>query len=180
MGVTTNLKKYLHSEEFRDDLVRLYTQFEILSEAGLRTAVANLLCAKIRELGHPSEVYRVSCETRLANLNVIPDVLIWKGKHPRIWIELKDTRGFNRKKAEDDWQKLQKYCKQCLTVKAGYLIYVARLNGREFPIKRSRKTLRHWPIPIVLEPHISDFKDWESQYKERAHYKPTQREPRPA
>jgi hypothetical protein len=178
MGATSELKKYLHSLEFRDELISRYKCFEILSEAGLRTAVANLLCTKIRAIGQPAEGYRVTCETRLADVNVIPDVLIWKGRHPRICIELKDTRGFNRKKAEGDWQKLQDYCKQYLSVKAAYLIYVARLNIRDFTIKRSRQTLRCWPIPIELKPHIPDFKQWEAKYKQRAHYKSPERKTR--
>lgn len=179
MGVTSELKKYLHSVEFRDELVRRYQRFEILSEGGLRTTVANLLCAKIPTLGHPSEVYRVTCETRLRlpDVQVIPDILIWKGKHPRIWIELKDSRRFNLRKAEGDWQKLQDYCKQCLTVKAGYLIYVARRNDRDLPIKRNRQTMRYWLVPIALEPHTSGFEQWELEYKRREHYKPIQRVP---
>lgn len=182
MGVTSELKRYLHSAEFRDELVRRYQRYEILSEGGLRTTVASLLCAKIPTLGHPSEVYRVTCETRLRlpEVQVVPDILIWKGKHPRIWIELKDTGGFNRRRAENDWRKLQDYCKLCLTVKAGYLIYVARRSDRDFPIKRSRRTLRYWPVPIALEPHIPDFERWELEYRRREHYKPTQRAPQPA
>ena len=181
MGVTSNLKRYLHSLEFRRALVRRYQRFEILSEGGLRTTVANLLRAKIQKLGHPSDVYRVTCETRLylPDVQVIPDILVWKGKHPRIWIELKDTRGFNRWRARHDWQKLQDYCDLCPSVKAGYLIYVTRIIARGLPIKRGRETLRHWPIPIALEPHIPDFEQWELEYTHRAHYKPTQREPQP-
>jgi len=181
MGVTSELKRYLHIVEFRDELVQQYTHFEILSEGGLRTAVANLLRAKIQTLGHPSEVYRVTCEARLRlpDVQIVPDVLIWKGGHPRIWIELKDSRRFNLKKAKDDWQKLQDYCKQCQTVKAGYLIFVARRNDRDFPIKRNRQTMRYRLVPIALEPHISGFERWELEYKRREHYKPTERAPRP-
>jgi hypothetical protein len=168
MGVTTDLKKYLHSDEFRDDLVRQYARFEILSEGGLRTAVANLLHAEIPTLGHSSKTYRVTCETRLRlpGAQVVPDILIWKGKHPRIWIELKNTRGFNLWRAKRDWEKLQNYCKECNTVKAGYLVYVARRGGRDFPIKRDRKTMRYWLVPIALNPHLPDFETWEKSTKE--------------
>jgi hypothetical protein len=176
MGATTELKKYLRGTEFRNELVQRYVRFEILSEAGLRTVVANLLCMKIQELGHPARGYTVTCEARLTD--VIPDVLIWKGGHPRICIELKDTRGFNLRRAESDWQKLQDYCRQYQSVKAGVLIYVARLNIRNFPIKRSRQTLRCWPIQISLEKDTPNFKQWEAKFRKRAHYTPPERRAR--
>lgn len=175
MSVTREIKEYLHSDSFRDELVRQYRRFEILSEAGLRTAVTNLLRRKVRLLGGgPEKGYRVTCETHLKDVHVVPDVLIWKGSHPRIWIELKDTGRFYRKRAEDDWQKLQDHCKRYTSVKAGYFIYVARSDITDFPIKRSRLTLRYWAIPISLKRHIQDFNQWEETFKEREHYKPPQ------
>ena len=76
---------------------------------------------KIHALGSSAADYQVTCEVHLKRVNVVPDVLIWKKKHPRIWIELKDTRKFDPKKAQADWQKLQVYCKLYQTVKTGYL-----------------------------------------------------------
>jgi hypothetical protein len=170
MGVTVELKKYLHSAKFRDELVRQYERFEILSEAGLRTAVVNLLGAKIRALGNPAKGYRVVSEPHLAGVNRIPDVLLWKNRHPRVWIELKDTRRFDLHKAEADWQKLQNFCKQCSFVKAGYLIYVAREEG-DLGIKRTSQTRRYWLIPIALSQRIPKMERWEKEYHRRAHYK---------
>ena len=173
MSVTREIKEYLHSDSFRNELVRRYRRFEILAEAGLRTAVAHLLIEKVRLLADPTMGYCVTCEPRLkdVDVNVVPDVLIWKGDHPRIWIELKDTGRFNRKKAEKDWQKLQDYCKRYRSVKAGYFIYVARRDVRDFPIKRTRETLRYWPILITLQPHIADFEQWNEEFKKRERYK---------
>jgi hypothetical protein len=135
----------------------------------LRTAVVNLLGAKIRALGNPAKGYRVVCEPHL-EVNRVPDVLLWKDKHPRIWIELKDTKRFDLHKAEADWQKLQNFCKQCSFVKAGYLVYVAREDG-DLGIKRTNQTRRYWLIPIALKRHILDFKRWNEEYHRRAHYK---------
>jgi hypothetical protein len=175
MSVTQELKKYLHSLKFRDELVRQYRRFEILSEAGLRTAVANLLRAKILALGNPAKGYRVVCEQHLlAGKRLRPDILIWKNRHPRIWIELKDSDRFVSKKAEDDRQKLQDYCKLCSFVKSGYLIYVARRDDRVFGIKRNNQTRRYWTVGIALEPHIrkfEEFEEWTAEYSRRAHYK---------
>lgn len=173
MAITTALKEYMHSSDFCKELVLQYERYEILSEAGLRTAIANLLRVKLQLLGELAEDYRVACETHLKDVNVVPDILIWKKKHPRIWIELKDTRRFDPKKAEADWLKLQDFCKLYPSVKAGYLIYVARYDG-VFPIRRDRQTIRYWPIKIALEHHISDFTRWETEYSRRAHCEPPQ------
>jgi hypothetical protein len=169
-GVRRELKEYLHSPKFRDQLVRQYKNFEILCEAALRTAVANLLRTKIRALGGPARGYRVVCEPRLG-VNVVPDLLIWKNKSPRVWIELKDTGRFDKKKAQADWEKLQTYFKKCSSLKSGYLIYVARSDGGDIGIKRNNNTRRYWPITIALEHHIPKFDRWEAEYQRRAHYK---------
>jgi hypothetical protein len=135
------LNKYLRSIYFKRRLARGYANYEILSEAGLREAVAQAIRSKLRKLGTAKQ-YRVTCEVYLPGPNVRPDTLIWKGKRPRIWIELKDTRTFERAFAERDWQKLQEVCAKYSSVKAGYLIYVARTGKKEFVIKRTRTTLR--------------------------------------
>jgi len=146
-----------------------------LCEADLRTAVASLLRTKLRGIGGKAEKYkyRVTCEKRVAG--VIADILIWRGKNPRFWIELKDTGRFRKALAEADWKKLQAFCPKCPTVKAGYFIYVARKRARRkiggFPIKRSRATLRFWAIPIVLEDCVRlDFEPWNREYKRRVNY----------
>ena len=74
--------------------------------------------------------------------------------------------------AEADWKKLQEFRQIYPSVKAGYLVYVARTGAKEFPIRRSRATLRFWPVPIVLEQHMNcDFQKWNAEYKTRAHYR---------
>lgn len=172
MPISTAIKNYLLGEQFEQRLVRRYERFEILSEGGLRTAVANLLCGKLRTIGGSANGYRVTCETHLPVTKVVPDILIFKGRHPHIWIELKDTGSFNRKAAEADWKKLQTFRKQYPTIHHGYFIYVARRASRQFLIKRSRKTLRFWAIPIVLENCMgSDFKEWNKKYRTFAHYR---------
>jgi hypothetical protein len=114
----------------------------------------------------------VTCETHLPDTNVVPDILIFRNGKPRIWIELKDTASFNRKAAEADWKKLKALCPKYPTVKAGYFIYVARRASQEFPIKRTRATLRFWAIPIPLEYCMgSDFQEWNEKYKTLAHYR---------
>jgi len=170
--VRRELKEYLHSPKFRDQLVRQYKNFEILCEAALRTAVANLLRDKIRAIGNPARGYRVVCEPRLG-VNVVPDILIWRNKSPRVWIELKDTGRFDQKKAKADWQKLQKYFNKCSSFKSGYLIYVARSGNGDIGIKRNNHTRRYWPITISLKQHIPEleFEQWEAEYQRRAHYK---------
>ncbi len=173
MGVTTDLRKYLYRAEFCSELVLRYKRFEILCEAGLRTAVANLLHEKLQEFGDSAKGYRVAPEVRLKEMNVIPDVLIWKNNDPRIWIELKDTKRFEAKKAQADWQKLRHYCKKCPTVKTGYLIYVARQSDGDISIRRDRQTTNLWPIRIPLEQHIVDFERWDKEYERRAHYLPS-------
>jgi hypothetical protein len=177
VGVTTELKNYLYSSEFCKELVRRYERFEILSEGGLRTAIANLLDAKVQTLADPAaKDYRVSCEVRLKRVNVVPDILIWKGKHPRIWIELKDTKRFEAEKAKADWQKLRNYCRQYSTVRTGYLIYVARQDG-DLSVRRNRETMKYRPIKIALENHFADseaWKAWNKEYEQRAHYEPPQ------
>jgi hypothetical protein len=161
------LNKYLRSIYFKRRLARGYAKYEILSEAGLREAVAQAIRSKLRKLGTAKQ-YLVTCEVYLPGPNVRPDILIWKGKRPRIWIELKDTRTFERELAERDWQKLQEVCAEYSSVKAGYLIYVARTGKKEFVIKRTRKTLRFWAIPIILEDWFGcDFEKWHKEYKRR-------------
>ena len=172
MSVTSQLKEYLRGSEFRDGLVQQYTRFEILSEGGLRTAAANLIREKLQTLGDAAMDYRVTCEVRLKEIRVVPDILIWKKGHPRIWIELKDTKQFDQKRAERDWQKLQTCRKRFLTVKAGYLIYVARHGDGKIPIKRDRNTRRYWLVEIAVKPRISDFIRWDKEYSQRAHYAP--------
>jgi len=174
MGTTTAIKDYLRGSKFRRHLVGRYEKFEILAEGGLRTAVAQSLDHMLSKLGENAKSYRVTCETHLAGTNVIPDILIWRKEKPYIWIELKDTRTFNRVAAVADWNKLQTFCPKYPTIKAGYLIYVARRDS-EFPIKRSRATLRFWPIPIVLQTSMDcDFEEWNNKYKGLAHYRQPQ------
>jgi hypothetical protein len=168
-GVRRELKEYLHSPKFRDQLVRQYENFEILSERGLQEAVARLLRAKIRAIGNPARGYRVVAEPHLG-VNVVPDVLIWRNKSPRVWIELKDTGRFDQKKAKADWEKLQTYFPLCSSLKSGYLIYVARSGDGPIGIKRDKHTRRYWPITITLSQHIPEFERWEAEYKRRAHY----------
>jgi hypothetical protein len=171
MTTSHALKVYLTGSKFRRQLVRKYERFEILAEGGLRTAVAHALQTELRRIRGTAERYSVACEARLGN--VVPDILVWKNEEPRFWIELKDTRTFNRTSAEADWKKLQRFCPKYPTIKGGYFIYVARKHGNrvdEFPIKRSRETPRLWPISIVLEDEMRDFKAWNIKYKNRAHY----------
>ncbi len=170
MTITREINTYLRSEDFRRDLLEQYERFEILAEGALRTAVANLLRQKLTIMGPAADKYRVTCETRLQETNIAPDVLLWKGKHPRIWIELKDTRRFEKSKAEADWAKLMKHCPHYPSIKAGYLVYVARIDGSGFAIKRDRTTLKYWPISIALDQHIKKFEKWNDQYENRAHY----------
>ena len=172
MSVTREIKEYLHGQEFCNAVVRRYLRFEILSEAALRTEVANLLIAKIKRLGTQAEGHRVTCEVHLAGINIIPDILIWKKKHPRIWIELKATRCFDTTKAQADWAKLQINCKDFPSIKAGYLIYVSRWNRGTMEIRRTNNTRRYWPIGIALSEKIEkeEFGKWYVEYKRRAHY----------
>lgn len=172
MGITQEFKRYFHSPEFCGALAKKYERFEILSEGGLRTAVANLLEAKLHELGPAADSYRVTCEVHLKGANVVPDILVWKGKHPRIWIELKDTRSFSSSKARMDWEKLKKHREQCKFVKSGYLIYVARKRNRggKADPKRDKETRRFWPIFICLADHLPEDSKWEKRYRDRSHY----------
>ncbi len=170
MTTSRALHRYLRSEQFQRELVRQYERFEILAEGGLRTAVASNLRRRLKALKGTAETYRVTCETRLGN--VVPDILIFKNNKPRIWIELKDTGSFKRLSAEADWGKIKHHCPNYSSIRSAYFIYVARRGSQEFTIKRTRKTLRFWAIPIVLERHIGpNFKTWETQYKKLAHYR---------
>jgi hypothetical protein len=130
---STAIKDYLLGPQFSRRLVRRYKRFEILAEGALRSAVANLLRSKLSKIGGTAKGYRVTCETRLPDTNVVPDILIFRNGKPRIWIELKDTASFNPKAAEADWKKLQTFCPKYPTVKTGYFIYVARRASQEFP-----------------------------------------------
>jgi hypothetical protein len=170
---STAIKDYLLGRQFEQRLVYRYKRFEILAEGGLRTAVAELLRSRLRQMAGTAKGYRVTCETRLLGENVVvPDILIYRNGNPRIWIELKDTASFTRKLAEADWKKLQAHCPKYKTVKAGYFIYVARRASQEFPIKRTRATLRFWAIPIVLENCMgSYFQEWNEKYKTLAHHR---------
>ncbi len=170
MPITMRLREYLNGDEFKQEVVDRYRRFEVLSEAGLRTTVVNLLQAKLAQLDAQISGYCVSCEVRLPNTNVVPDILIWKKNDPRIWIELKDTKTFDSGKAKADWEKLKASCPKYPTIKAGYLIYVARTRG-DFDVKRDRATMRYWPVTIVLEDFIQPFGAWNKKYGERAHYK---------
>ena len=181
MGTLRTLNLFLHGKKFRQQIVSKYQRFEILAEGGLRTAVANLLDAKLRTMSGTAKTYRVSCEQRLGN--VIPDILVWKDKAPRFWIELKDTRTFNKASANADWEKLRKYLPMYASIKSGFLIYVARKRskrGLQFPIKRGRDTLRLWPIPIILQDEIGGFEEWNKEYKRREHYHKTAKAARAA
>ncbi len=109
MTISRTLHAYLRGSDFKRKLIRRYERFEILCEADLRTAVASLLRTKLRGIGGKAEKYkyRVTCEKRVAG--VIADILIWRGKNPRFWIELKDTGRFRKALAEADWKKLQAF-----------------------------------------------------------------------
>jgi hypothetical protein len=170
MPITMQLRAYLNSEEFKQQVVERNRRFEVLSEAGLRTTIANPLQARLTELDAQKSGYCVSCEVHLPSTNIVPDILIWRKNDPRIWIELKDTKTFDSRKARADWEKLKTSCPKYPSVKAGYLIYVARTRG-DFDVKRDRATMRYWPITIVLEEHIQPFEAWNREYGERAHYK---------
>ncbi len=172
MTVTRAIQVYLHSNDFRDAVADSYRRYEILSEEGLRTAVANFLDAKVKALGAQAEGYRVTCEVHLKKTKVIPDILLWKGGRPRIWIELKFTRIFDPKKARDDWQKLQTQQREYKSVKAGFLIYVSRSPGGATGIKGSNATRRFRAIEISLSDQINGFKKWYDEYRRRAHYDP--------
>lgn len=168
MTTSRALKDYLLGARFQQRLVRRYKRFEILAEAGLRTVIANLP----RSLLWHDKRYCVVCEPHLADTNVVPDILIFKNRKPRIWIELKDTGSFNRKKAAADWEKLKTFCSKYPSVKHGYFIYVARRASQEFPVKRTRDTLHFWPIPIILEECMGcDFQEWDATYRTLAHYR---------
>jgi hypothetical protein len=170
MTTSRALNTYLRSEYFKRRLAREYAAYEILSEAGLRTSVARALRSKLRKMDGTASQYRVACKTHLPETNVVPDILIWKGKHPRI-CELKDTGTFNEKRAQRDWHKLQEFCAKYRSIKAGYFIYVARTGKKKFQIKRTRKTLHFWAIPIILQECMpGDFEEWAQEYKRRAHY----------
>jgi hypothetical protein len=67
------LNKYLRSIYFKRRLARGYANYEILSEAGLREAVAQAIRSKLRKLGTAKQ-YRVTCEVYLPGPNVRPDI----------------------------------------------------------------------------------------------------------
>jgi hypothetical protein len=147
-----------------------YERFEILSEGGLRTAVVNLLNRKIQSLGKSAVDYRVVCELYLKHSKVKPDILIWRGKHPRIWIELKDTNRYDSGNATKDWEKLERHIEKYKTIKNWYLIYVSRCGKGDLKNPRNRDTMRSWLIKIAVKPFISNFDEWNEEYKRRAHY----------
>jgi hypothetical protein len=175
MTVWREIKEYLNGEDFKKQVVRSYKQHEVLAEGGLRALVVFLIQRKLRQIDGAAELnYRVAGEGSLPDHRVRPDILIWGKRDPRIWIELKDTRVFVRSSAESDWKKLQDYCPQFPSIRAGFLIYVARTRKREFPVtvKRTRKTMKLWPVPIVLEDYFKDgFELWDAEYKRRAYYR---------
>lgn len=83
MPVTMQLRAYLNSDEFKQEVVERYRRFEVLSEAGLRTTIANLLQARLTQLDAQKSGYCVSCEVHLPNTNIVPDILIWRKNDPR-------------------------------------------------------------------------------------------------
>jgi hypothetical protein len=143
-----------------------------LSEGALRTVIVRLLRGKLRRIGSIAATrYRVTCEDFLPDDRVKPDILIWRGKNPRFWIELKDRRVFSAPVAKADWEKMRKYCKKYKSINAAFLIYVARMGSATLPIARSRKTLRLWPVSIKLKDYLEDFDRWERGFKRRAQYR---------
>lgn len=169
--VSNKLKTYLKGDLFKRQVVRAYEEYWVLCEADLRTLVVMLLKSRLRKIGGTADQYRVTVENVLDRVK--PDILIWKGKHPRFWIELKDTRTFVARSAMADWDKLKEHCKNFKTINAGFLIYVARTGSADLNIKRSRETLRLWPISIKLKDCLkSDYVVWNAEYKRRAHFKP--------
>jgi hypothetical protein len=102
---------------------------------------------------------------------VKPDILIWKGRHPRFWIELKDTGVAKRIAAQADWDKLAEHCKNYETIKGGFLIYVFRTGEQDSVMKRTKDTRTLWSVSIRLEDFLNDnFDTWDAEYVRRARY----------
>ena len=157
---------------FKPALLKAYERFEILSECGLQATLARLLHDHVGKIGGSAEHYRVTCGVRLKNTNKIPDILIWRRVDPRFWIELKDSATFDNEAVDEDWRKLQEYCVKNVypEIRGGFLIYVAR-HGKEFPHDLCPSTELLCAKSIILEQEMGPkFKDWEKEYRERAHY----------
>jgi hypothetical protein len=169
--VSRQLKEYLTGKVFQRQVVRAYERYEVLSEGALRTLVVRLLRAKLKRIGVAAREYRVTCEDFLLADRAKPDILLWKGRHPRFWIELKDTRVARRSAAQADWDKLAEHCPKYKTIKGGFLVYVFREGAQDSLMKRTKDTRRLWSVSIRLKDFIKDdFEAWDAEYARRAHY----------
>jgi hypothetical protein len=167
------VRNYLRSSRFKGWLIDEYSRHRVLSEADLQELVIRAARRVLRRRG-ATAAFRVHSNRYMKDCGNHPDVSVSKNGRPRLWIELKDTKFFNQKLAQEDWKRLQTAQKTYGgTFKAGMLIYIARCGKPKVPpFAPTRKNSRLSMVVIALKDELTmnntDFAKWNSKYRQLA------------
>jgi len=157
------LTNYLKKEIFRR-----YRSYLILSEADLQAHVWQILSDFFSNNESEEGLHKVLNKPYIKELNIHPDLVVFKRDEPRIVIELKEKQEIKEKDAYKDYQRLLKMKDHFKPVQRCYFLYVSRYgSGKILPSKRG-----FFEVPIVLEDLLttSEIKEWEDGRKQWAKY----------
>lgn len=163
--------KFLKAD-LKAQLLELYWDFKILSEADLQSIVWKLVTDYIAKNDSKPERFKVLNKPYLKGLKIHPDIVIFRKGKPWVVVELKERRALNARSAQRERDRLLK-SRERFHAKRGYLLYVARYaDGRVLRGPKGSAARFFFEVPIVLQSIKTkkSIKDWEDKFKSWAKY----------
>jgi hypothetical protein len=160
------------------EILKRYKSFLVLSEADLQSHVWQILYKFFRKIESKPGLHKILNKPYLQEINIHPDLVVFRRDKPWIIIELKERKRFKQRTASKESQRLIKARKHFKSkydykLKRGYLLYVSRYgDGKVLSGPKGEGTRFFFEIPIILESfrNTDDIKKWEKEFKKWAKY----------
>lgn len=171
------LDKYIRGE-LSKEISKRYRSFLILSEADLQSHMCQLLTDFLKEQESKTGLHKVLNKPYLKELNIHPDLVIFRRGRPWIVIELKEGKRLKGITASREYERLIKVKEHFLQkgrsyrIRRGYLFHVSRYESYE-TIKKAISGRRFlYEVAVVLKDFFTDeeLKQWEQEFKKWAKY----------
>jgi hypothetical protein len=166
------LHKFM-TEDLRKEILQHYLDYLILSEADLQSHVWQILSGFLKEKQSKKELHKVLNKPYLKELNVYPDLVVFRHGKPWVIIELKETKQIKQKTIDEEFDLLIEMKEHFESTKRGYLLHVSRYKSKK-GLKGPKGAGAYflYEIPIVLEDVLipNKIKEWEEGRKKWAKY----------
>ena len=148
------------TNQLSNRVLRLYKSHHIITEADLQSHVHHMLSSFISKRESKHGYNKVLNKPFFKELQLYPDIVIFRNKKPWIIFELKEKKKVNKDKLQIEYNDFRREKKHFKSLKRGYLLYVAYRGTGKCQVKPKKEDKGFfYEIPIVMESKIkSKFK----------------------